>query len=90
MQGNTRAYQNSKINEVPKVAAFFSQLFKQTEWRSLRLATKGLQVEVVFSMSWTNTLEVGDVASNLLDGFNLLVQEVTLNEVGHLCIENIR
>ena len=45
---------------------------------------KSLLIKVVFTMTWTNTLEVGDVSSQLLDGLHLLVQVVAFNEVGHL------
>ena len=45
---------------------------------------KSLTVKVVFTVTWPNTLEVGDVSTNLLDGLHLLMQEVALNEVGHL------
>ena len=58
-------------------------MLNEISCRSLVL-TEGLTVKVVFSMTGTNTLEVGDVASKLLDGLNLLMQVVTLNEVCHL------
>ena len=45
---------------------------------------QGLPVEVVLSMAWPNPLEVGDVISQLLDAFHLLVEEVAFNEIGHL------
>jgi len=35
-------------------------------------------------MARTNTLQVGDVVTQFLDGTDLLMQEVALNEVGHL------
>lgn len=38
-------------------------------------------------MSWTNTLEVSDVVTKLLDGLDLLVEVVTLNEVRHLQVD---
>ena len=51
--------------------------------------TQGLAVKVVFTMTWTNTLEIGYVVSKLLDGLNLLMQVVALDEVSHLQQENI-
>ena len=45
---------------------------------------QGLPVKVVFTMARPNTLQVGDVITQLLDGFHLLMQIVTLNEVSHL------
>ena len=74
---------NSKKSKVPKSSSLFFFLNSSTGLGSLGV-TKGLMVKVVFSMTWTNTLEVGDVASKLLDGLNLLMQEVTLDEVRHL------
>ena len=50
-------------------------------WRCL---AEGLVVEVVFTVTRSNTLQVGDVSSDLLDGLHLLAKEVGLNEVGHL------
>jgi hypothetical protein len=40
-------------------------------------------VELVLAKTWTNTFEVGDVASHFLDGFHLLLEEV-VQEVGKL------
>ena len=85
---NYYAYREKHINSKKKVkfqkaAVFFFFLNSSTGLGSLGVA-KGLMVQVVFSMTWTNTLEVGDVASKLLDGLNLLMQEVTLDEVRHL------
>ena len=37
-------------------------------------------------MTSANTLDVGDVVTDLLDGLHLLVQVVALDEVGHLYI----
>ena len=49
------------------------------------MLTQGGTVKVVFTMpSPPNTLQVADVASELLDGLNLLMEEVAFNEVGHL------
>ena len=48
------------------------------------LVIKSLTVKVVFSMTGTDTLEVGDVSTQLLDGLHLLMQVVALNEVRHL------
>ena len=48
------------------------------------LVIHGLLVEVVFSVAGPDPLEVADVACELLDGFHLLVQVVTLDEVAHL------
>ena len=53
------------------------------QWLSL-VIPQGLLVKVVFTMARPNTLQVGDVITQLLDGFHLLMQIVTLNEVGHL------
>ena len=41
-------------------------------------------VKVVFAVARSNTLQVGDVASDLLDGLDLLTKELGINEVGHL------
>ena len=41
-------------------------------------------VKVVFTVTRSNTLQVGDVSGDLLDGLHLLAKEVGLNEVGHL------
>ena len=46
--------------------------------------TEGLTVKVIFTMTGSNTFEVGDVSSNLLDGLHLLMEIVALNEVSHL------
>ena len=51
---------------------------------SLGLATKGLTVEMVFSMTWTNMLEASNVIPKFLDVFNLFMQVVALNKVSHL------
>jgi len=48
------------------------------------LVIQGFLVKVVFTMARTNTLQVGDVVTQFLDGTDLLMQEVALNEVGHL------
>ena len=45
---------------------------------------QGLPVEVVLSMAWPNPLEVGDVISQLLDVFHLLMEEVAFDEISHL------
>ena len=39
---------------------------------------------MVLSMSWSNPLQVGDVTTNLFDGFNLFSEVVGLKEVRHL------
>ena len=49
-----------------------------------RLVAEGLVVEVEFTVTRSNTLQVGDVSGELLDGLHLLAKEVGLNEVGHL------
>ena len=41
-------------------------------------------VEVEFTVTRSNTLQVGDVPGELLDGLHLLAKEVGLNEVRHL------
>ena len=48
------------------------------------LVPHGLLVKLVFTKARPNTLQVGDVVTQLLDSFHLLMQIVTLNEVGHL------
>ena len=45
---------------------------------------EGLVVEVEFTVTRSNTLQVGDVSGELLDGLHLLAKEVGLNEVRHL------
>ena len=49
-----------------------------------RLMVQGFVVEVVFTVARSNTLQVGDVASDLLDGLDLLTKELGFNKVGHL------
>ena len=51
---------------------------------SRRLFAERLVVEVVFTVTRSNALQVGDVSGDLLDGLHLLAKEVGLNEVGHL------
>ena len=48
------------------------------------LVPHGLLVKLVFTKARPNTLQVGDVVTQLLDSFHLLMQIVTLNEVSHL------
>ena len=50
------------------------------------VAFKGLVVVVVLTMTRPDALEVGDVVGNLLDVFDLVVEECTLKEIGHLCV----
>ena len=45
------------------------------------LIAEGLAVEVVFTVTRANTLQIGDVSRNLLDGLNLLAKELPLDEV---------
>ena len=53
----------------------------------LCLVAEGLMVEVVFTVTRSHALQVGDVASDLLDGLHLLTEELGLNEVGHLYVK---
>ena len=48
------------------------------------LAAEGLLVEHVFSKAWPDALQVGNVVRQLLDGFHLFLQVVSLDEVGQL------
>ena len=43
-------------------------------------------VKLVFAQTRTNTVQVGDIISNFLDGFNLLIQEMVFKEILHLKI----
>ena len=43
-----------------------------------------LLVEVVFSMAWPNSGQVGDVVSQFLNSAHHLCQEVALQEIGKL------
>ena len=45
---------------------------------------EGLPVEVVFTVTRANPLQVGDVSAQFLDGGHLLVEELALDKVGHL------
>ena len=45
---------------------------------------KGLPIKVVFTVTRANPLQIGDIATQLLDSFNLFMQVVALNEVTHL------
>ena len=47
-----------------------------------------LLVKHVFSETRTNTLQVGDVRRDFLNGLDLLVKELTLQPVGHLSTTN--
>ena len=80
-ESNISTQKTSKVQKKAAVLFFLAGSAAGT-WSSV---TEGLVVKVVFSMTWANTLEVGDIASKLLDGLNLLMQEVALNEVRHLC-----
>ena len=48
------------------------------------LIAERLVVELVFTVTRSNALQVGDVSGDLLDGLHLLAKEFGLNEVGHL------
>ena len=61
-----------------------SAKFQKKDDKWCLVFSEGLTVKVVFSMTRTDTLEGGDVASNLSDGLHLLLQVVALNEVSHL------
>ena len=56
----------------------------QTRLYIIVLVAEGLVVKVVFAVTRSNTLQVGDVPGELLDGLHLLAKEVGLNEVRHL------
>lgn len=51
---------------------------------SSSLAAEGLLVKHVFSKAWSNTLQVGDVVGQLLDGLDLLLQVVPFDEISQL------
>ena len=56
-------------------------MFRSSEVRSSIIQ---LLVEVVLSMTCSTTLQLGDVTTQLLDGFHLFLKELSLNEVCHL------
>ena len=53
-------------------------------WENRCLLAQGLAVEVVLSVAGTDPLENGHVVAQLLDTLHLLVEELALDEVGHL------
>ena len=79
----SQKYKNNTLSQLTQLKKFQCLLAKRVQ-RDRSSVTEGLAVKVVFSMTWANTLEVGDVTSKLLDGLNLLMQVVALDKVGHL------
>ena len=68
---------HTKLQSAAARSSFFGSQFARAHLIQLL-------VEVVFSMAKSNPPEVGDVVSQLLDVFHLLVQEVGFNEISHL------
>jgi len=53
-------------------------------WRLVKRLGGEVLVELVLSQAAAHTLEVGDVVTELLDGRDLLLEVIALDEVGHL------
>ena len=53
-------------------------------WRCGSSISKGVPLEVVLPSICAQPLQVGDVATQLLDGIHLLVEELAFDEIGHL------
>ena len=59
------------------------ELLSHSGWQPLVIFQAQL-VELEFTQSRTNALQVSDKVRELLDGFNLLLKELPLDEVHHL------
>ena len=72
----TRSTHTKPVQSLPLVGSL--------EAAGYRSVAQGLVVEVVLSVARACPLEHGDVVSQLLDALHLLVEELALDEIGHL------